>query len=143
MASRPKAVAIIAGFLFAATLFAAIVGWALLVPGKLIEWLAQFNQPGMAAFQVLGRWSGTLLLALAGGTFTAAMGLLRGKKWAWWFAVVLFLINACGDLVSFFITRDWLKSASGIAICTAFLFALSRDRVLRYFNADRGGPEEL
>lgn len=76
MASRPKAVAIIAGFLFAAAVIAAI------------DWMD-------------------------------------------------------AALESFFITRDWLKSASGIAICTAFLFALSRDRVLRYFNEDRGGPEEL
>jgi len=140
---RPKAVAIIAGFLFAATAIAAIVGWALLFPGELLQWLAQFNRPGMAVFQTLGRWTGILLLILACGTASAAIGFLHAMKWAWWFAVVLFAVDGCGDLISFFITGELLKSASGVAICSVFLFALSRNKVRSYFNADKGGREEL
>jgi hypothetical protein len=60
-------VAIIAGFLFAAIVIAAIVGLALF-PGQMLRWLAQFNELGMAAFQALGPWAGVLLPLLAGGT---------------------------------------------------------------------------
>ena len=88
MVRRPRAATIISGFLFAATVIAAIVGYALLFPGELLRWLAQFNKPGIYAFEELGRWAGVLLLALAVGTASAATGLLRGRKWAWWFSVV-------------------------------------------------------
>ena len=141
MVRRPRAATIISGFLFAATVIAAIVGLALLFPGELLAWLAQFNKPGMDAFQALGRWAGLLLLTLAVGTASAATGLLRGKKWAWWFSVVLFAINGCGDVVGFFITKDVLRSGSGVVIAGAFLLALSR--VKTYFNEDRGGRAEL
>jgi hypothetical protein len=87
MAQRPKAISIIAGFLFAVTAVAVIVGASLLFPGKLLDWLSQFNQPAIAAFQMLGRFSGVLLLALALGTAAVATGLLHrrngpgGSRW--------------------------------------------------------------
>ncbi len=127
-------VTIIAGLLFAATAIAVVVGFALLVPNRLLEWLAQFNRPGMRAFVIMGRWAGVLLLGLAAATLAAAIGLLRGKKWAWWIAVALFVINGTGDVVSFIITRDVVRSASGVAICAAFLYGLSAKRVSRYFD---------
>ena len=128
------ALRIVAGFLFAATGIAAIVGMALLFPGELLQWLAQFNRPALAAFQGMGRWAGVLLLMLAVANASAGVGLLRGKKWAWWFSVVLFLVNGCGDLVSFFITKDALRSGSGFLICAVFLVML--------FSADRDGRAE-
>jgi hypothetical protein len=141
MVRRPRAATIISSFLFAATVIAAIVGYALLFPGELLGWLSQFNKPGIYAFEELGRRAGLLLLMLACGTAAAAIGLLRARKWAWWFAVVLFAVNGCGDLLSFFITRDALRSGSGVLICAMFLFALSK--VKSYFNGGRGGREEL
>jgi hypothetical protein len=78
---------------------------------------------------------------LAVGTAGAAVGLLRGRKWAWWFAVVLFAINGCGDLVSLFWTKEMLKSGSGVLIAGAFLIALSR--VKNYFNGGKDGPAKL
>ncbi|HLK17591.1 MAG TPA: hypothetical protein VKT81_01510 [Bryobacteraceae bacterium] len=128
---QSRALRIVAGFLFAATGIAAVVGCALLFPGSVLEWLAQFNRPGMAAFQWMGRWAGLLLMMLAVGTASSAWGLLHGKKWAWWSAVILFSVNACGDLVSYFVTGDALRSGSGILICAIFLVLL--------FNADKDG----
>jgi len=55
MTGRPRAVTIIAGFLFAATGIAFFIGGVLLFPAQLLEWVAQFNRPGMQAFEVLGR----------------------------------------------------------------------------------------
>jgi|CZKS01.1.fsa_nt_gi hypothetical protein len=67
MVRRPLAVAIIAGFLLVATVIAVLVELALLFPGQMLRWLAQFNELGMAAFQALGPWAGVLLPLLAGG----------------------------------------------------------------------------
>jgi hypothetical protein len=142
MKVRPKAIAIIASFLFTAAAIAVVVGLALLFPGGLLDWLAQFNKPGMAAFKWMGRWSGVFLLALACGVASAAIGMLRASKWAWWFAIALFAVDGCGDLVSAFVTREWLRSALGIAVSAAFLIALERADVRRYFISGRDGREE-
>ena len=134
MEQRPKAVPIVAAFLFAATAIAAVVGASLLFPNTLLDRLWQLNKPGAAAFRALGRISGILLLLLGAGTCAAAVGLLQRKKWAWWFALVLFAISGSGDVVSFIVTADWLRSAAGVVICSAFLYSLSRCRVRRYFK---------
>jgi hypothetical protein len=72
---------------------------------------------------------------VGGGTAAAAAGLLRRKKWAWCFALALFAIDASGDLVSFFVTRDYVRSAAGVVVSGAFIYALSRPAVRQYFHA--------
>lgn len=124
----------VAAFLFAATVIALVVAVSLLFPNALLDRLWELNKPGAAVFRALGRVSGLFLPALGAGTFAAAFGLLHGRPWAWWFAVVLFAIDGCGDAIGWFLTGDWLRSASGVAISSAFLYALSRPRVRRYFT---------
>jgi hypothetical protein len=140
MEQRPKTVPIVAAFLFAAAAIAAVVGGSLLFPNPLLDRLWELNRPGAAAVRSLGRISGILLLLLGAGTFAAAAGLLQRKRWAWWFAVVLFAIDASGDLVSLVVTGDWLRSAAGVVISSAFLYSLSRYPVRRYFQPDRYPP---
>jgi hypothetical protein len=134
MEQRPRAVPILAAFLFAAAGIAAVVGASLLFPNALLDRLWEFNKPAAAGFRALGRTAGVLLLLLGGATLAAALGLLQRKMWAWWFAVVLFATNGAGDVVSLIVTRDWPRSASGIVISSAFLYALSSSRVKRYFK---------
>jgi hypothetical protein len=132
--SRPTAVAVVAAFLFIATVIAFVVGGSLLVPNPIIDWLWTLNEPASAEFRAVGRISGIPLLLLGVGTFAAANGLLRGKAWAWWFSVVLFIVNGIGDLVSFIVTGDWLRSASGVVIASAFLWLLSSRQVREYLR---------
>jgi hypothetical protein len=69
---------------------------------------------------------GGAVVGVAAAALAAAIGLLRAKKWAWWMAVALFTIEGGGNVVSFIITRDVLRSGSGILICAAFLYLLQR-----------------
>lgn len=133
MEQRPKTVPVVAGFLFAATVIAAIIGTSLVFPNKLLEPLWKLNKPGAAALHALGRVSGLLLFTLGIATAAAGMSLLKRRKWAWWFASVLFAIDGCGDVLRFFLTGDSLRSAAGVVISSAFLYSLSRPRVRRYF----------
>jgi hypothetical protein len=130
---RPKTIVIIATFLFAATIVAFIVGESLLFPNALLDYMWRFNPEGAALFHSIGRASGVFLLALGIGTFFAALGLLRGQRSAWWFGVVLFATDACGNIVSYFLIHDALRSLTGAIISATFLFFLCRDSVRGYF----------
>jgi hypothetical protein len=138
MASRPKTVPVIAGFLFVATAIAWVVGSALLVRSRLLDSLWRFNPAGAEFFKAIGPVSGLFLLMLGVGTAAAGRGLLRGNAWAWWFAVILFVVDGAGDVVSFFLTGDWLRSTSGMLISGAFLYALLRPRVRQFFSTRSG-----
>lgn len=124
-------------FLFAAAAMATITGASLLFPNAPMDRLWQFNKPAAAAFRSLGWISGAGLLVLGAASLAGGAGLLQGKRWAWVFAVVLFAVNGCGDVVSLLVTGDWLRSASGVAISAGFLYLLSRSRVRRYFRQGR------
>ena len=130
---RPKALVVIATFLFSATIISFVVGESLLFPNTLLDKLWKFNPEGAALFHSIGRLSGVFLLALGVATFFAALGLLRGQRWAWWFGVVLFAMDTCGNIVSYFFTGDALRSLTGAIISATFLVFLCRDSVRDYF----------
>ena len=129
---RPLAVSIVAAFLFAATFIAWLVAAALLHPTQFIEWMFTLNPPAYAAFNALGWMAGVLLFALGCSTLAAAIGLRRARRWAWWFAVILFIVNTSGDVVALFLLRDWLRSGSGVLIGLMFVFALLRSNARTY-----------
>jgi hypothetical protein len=137
--TRPKAVTVVAAFLFIATAIALVVGESLLFPNRLLDRLWELNKPAAAAFRSMGRIAGVPLVLLGVGTFAAALGLLRRRRWAWWFAVILFAINGIGDLVSLVATGDWVRSASGVVISSAFLWTLCARRVRLHF--ERSNPQ--
>ncbi|HEY2913774.1 MAG TPA: hypothetical protein VGK21_10480 [Candidatus Angelobacter sp.] len=132
-AGRPKTIVVIAIFLFVATIIALIVGESLLFPDALLDYMWRFNPEGAALFQSIGRVSGIFLLGLGVGTFLAALGLLRGRLWAWWFATILFAVDVGGNIVSYFLTHDALRSATGAVVSTTFLWFLCRHPVRDYF----------
>ena len=134
MESRPKAVPVIACFLFAASAIAAVVSASIFFPGRLLDWLWQFNRPGEAAFRAFGKFAAVFLLLVGAAAASAAVGLLRGRKWAWRFAVGLFAVDICGNLVSIATTGEWWKGLTGIAVSTLFLYCLGLPAVRRYFH---------
>jgi len=131
---RPKAISVVATFLFAATGIAVVVGTSLIFPNRLLDQLWELNRPGAALFHALGRISGVLLLVLGIGTAATATGLLHRRKWAWWSAIALFAINACGDLLALFATGGFLRGTFGVAVSATFLYFLTRPRARRYFR---------
>jgi hypothetical protein len=129
MMKRPLSVSIVAGFLFIATFIAWAVASALLRPTRFTEWIFTLNPPARAAFETLGRAASLLLYALGLGTLAAGIGLRRGRRWAWWFAIILFTVNVGGDVVALFAIQDWARSGSGILIGLMFLAVLLQTRV--------------
>jgi hypothetical protein len=130
---RPKTIPFVAAFLFAATVIASIVGVSLLFPNRVLEVLWKLNPEGAVLFHSIGPFSGVFLLVLGGGTFAAARGLLHGRRWAWWFSVVLFAVEVCGNIVSCFVTHDVLRTLVGAIVSLIFFCALCGSSVRRYF----------
>lgn len=134
MQQRPRAVPIVAAFLFAATALAAVVATSLLVPDTPLDRVWELNRRAEAKLRAPGRIAGVMLLAVGVGACSAGVGLLRRKKWAWWLALLLFAVNGSGDLVSFIMARDWWRSLSGAVIAAGFVYSLSRSSVRQYFE---------
>jgi hypothetical protein len=134
---RPLAIAVVAGFLFTATPIAWLVAIALLYPTQFTDWMFTLNPPARAGFEALGWIASLLLFALGCGTLGAAIGLRRGRLWAWWFAVILFIVNIGGDAVALFVLHDFLRSGSGILVGLIFLMTLFKPDV-RKFTAGLG-----
>jgi hypothetical protein len=134
MNSRPIGVTVVAGFLFLASVIAAVVGTALLFPGPLLDRMWQWNKPGAALFRSIGPISGAFLWALGIAVFAAAIGFLRARRWAWWFAILLFAVDGSGDVISYFATHDLLRTVLGASVSGAFLIALTRTDIRRYFE---------
>jgi hypothetical protein len=117
--------------LFAAALLAFSAALALVFPGP--AWIAFWNL-NPAAWDSLHRlgWNAVSFLLVLGCTAgSAAVGLMLHKRWAWWIAILLFLINAAGDLISLIRTNDTLRFGSGIAIASGFVLLLMLPPVRR------------
>jgi hypothetical protein len=137
---RPVPVTVVAAFLFLATAIAAVVGFSLLFPNPLTDRMWELNKPGAALFQSLGRAPGFFLLALGCGTLAAGLALLRGRKWGWWFALVLFIVDGAGDVAGYFLVHDALRAVTGVAVSSSFIYLLCRGDARRYFARARRMP---
>lgn len=132
VSARPAAITVVAGFLFLATAIAVVVGFFTLFPNALLNLLWSLNPSGAAIFNSAGRISGLFLIALGCGTFSVALGLLRGRRWAWWFAVILFSMDVLGNLVSYFVIHDPLRTITGAIVSFSFLGLLFSRRARTY-----------
>jgi hypothetical protein len=130
--ARPASITVVAGFLFLATVIALVVGFSVFFPNPLLDRLWRLNPSGEALFRSTGRISGVFLITLGCGTFAAALGLLRGRKWAWWFAVTLFAIDSAGNLVSYFLIHDPFRTIFGAIISLSFLSLLCTRKARGY-----------
>jgi hypothetical protein len=134
---RPKKVTLIAAILAIATAIAVVVGTSLLFPNALLDRVWEFNQPLASAFKPWSKPMSVFLFLVAVGTSCAAAGLWKGRPWAWWFAVALFSVDACGDAIRGFVTGEIWKSATGAGVSLGFLYLLCRSDVRRYVSSDR------
>src|SRR5512146_1682448 len=135
VARRPVAVVVIAYFLFLAMAIAMFVGGSILFPNALMDRMWEWNKPGRALFRTIGKPAGAFLLALAVGTCAAGVGLLKRQRWAWWFAVVLFVVDASGDAISVLVTGEVLRSVVGVMVSGVFLSMLLKRGTREYFFA--------
>jgi len=131
--TRPATVPVVAAFSCMATVLALLIGSSLLISGTLPDRIWALNPRARVVFSTHARPFGALLLIVALVAATTAIGLLRGRRWAWLLALATFAVNGLGDLGTLLFARDWLRGGSGILIAGLFLFCLLRPNVRAYF----------
>jgi hypothetical protein len=134
MTRKPVCVTVVAAFLWMATGIAVFVAIVLLMPGTLADAIWHLNPAANQQFKALGGASSLFLLAVGAMAATSAAGLVRGRKWAWWLAVSIFAVNGAGDIVGFVVTRDLVRSGTGVLVAACFLFCLMRRDVRSFYR---------
>lgn len=135
---RPITITVVACFLFFATLIASVIAVALLWRGTALDGLWRLNPEARQAFSAFGRIAGVLLIALGIATLCAGVALLRGRRWAWWFCVLLFVVNGAGDLLSMFRSPQWWKGPIGVLVAGTFIYLLMRPQTRNFAGASKG-----
>jgi len=130
---RPLGVLAISVILLASTAIALITGVSLAFPGTFLDRIWALKRGAYIEFVTLGRPAGISLMILGLICAIAAAGLLKRRKWAWWLAVGLFVVNVAGDAARIF-TGEPVKGAFGVAIAAGFVIYLTRLRVREYFG---------
>ncbi len=99
----PIAAQVIVVIAFISTVIAIIGGLSLLWPGTVIDMFWKLNTTALMEFARAGKLTaGLFLLCLGVLSGIVGVGLLKGKAWAWWLALLLFVVVVGVNLARLF-----------------------------------------
>jgi hypothetical protein len=99
--TKPFGVFLIAIFFAVASCILLNVGTALLLPGSKLGAIWVLYPARRSLLMPYRIWLGPEFLALAIGMIAASTGCFRQRKWGWWLAVGIFLVNGISDVDRF------------------------------------------
>jgi hypothetical protein len=131
---RPKGVLIVAIIMLFAAIMALIVGISTFIPGTPLDiiWTLNNSFPQGFTNSLMGIIFGIFIFTLGLIILSTVWGLLKGLKWAWWITIIIFILNALGDL--FRLTLGGFEGIFGILIAAGFLYYLNRPNVKAFFE---------
>ena len=134
MTNRPKGIVIVSIIMFFAAFMAFIVGISTLIPGTVLDvlWTLNNSIPADFRFTIMGMIFGCFLIIIGLIALSSGIGLLKGRKWAWWIVVIIFALNAVGDIAR--LVLGSIEGIVGIVIVAVFLFYLTRPGVREFFK---------
>lgn len=135
MNNRPVGITIIGALLFAASIIAFIIGISAIIPGTPLDAIWTMNSSLPLGFNHTfdGMIFGYFLIILGLIVFCGGWGFLKGRKWAWWIAVIIFAANAIGDAARIGL-GGVIEGILGILIAVGFLYYLTRPGVRTFFE---------
>lgn len=131
--TRPGGITALSIFFWAGAAISFISALSLLLPGSFLEPMWRLNPRAREAFTGIGAWAILLMCAVCVACATAALGLWRGTRWGYWFALALLTINLVGDIANALLGTE-PRAAVGIPIVLALLVFLLSRRVRRFFS---------
>jgi hypothetical protein len=133
MRTRPTGIFIIGLFLLVAPVILVVSAISLLVPRTFLDQIWVVNETGYQQLLPVRGFVGIGFLALGVVIALAGTGLLKGRKWGWWLALLVFAANGIGDAVRFR-SGDFLGGSIGLVVVAVILFYLTRPKVRDFFK---------
>lgn len=135
MSKRPLGVTLMGLILLFAGLMALIVGISIFIVGTPLDALWSLNNSLSPDFKFtfMGMIFGIFLLILSIIIFATAWGFIKGKIWAWWITIIIFVANMIGDCARLTM-GSILEGILGILIALVFIFYLTRPSVREFFE---------
>ena len=131
--TKPFGVFLIAIFFAVASCILLNVGTALLLPGSKLGAIWVLYPARRSLLMPYRIWLGPGFLALAIGMIAASTGCFRQRKWGWWLAVGIFLVNGISD-VGQILLGHLLEGGIGVAVASAILLYMSQPKVRATFT---------
>jgi uncharacterized membrane protein len=106
---------------------------SLTFPGSFLEPIWDLNPNARAGFTRIGSAAIVLMIAVCIACLFTALGLWRRRRWGYWLAVLMLVVNLCGDVINV-ITGTEPRAIVGIPIVGVILTYLLRKRTRYHFN---------
>ena len=106
---------------------------SLTFPGSFLEPIWDLNPHARAGFSRVGSWAIVLMICVCIACLFTVVGLWRRRSWGYWLAVVMLVVNLCGDVVNV-ISGIEPRAIIGIPIVGMILAYLLRKRTRYHFN---------
>lgn len=106
---------------------------SLTFPGSFLEPIWRLNPNARAGFSSIGAWAIVLMIGVCIACTLTAIGLWCGRRWGYWLAVVMLLVNLGGNIVNV-ISGTEPGAIIGIPIVGAILAYLLRKRTRLHFK---------
>ncbi|ADZ09673.1 hypothetical protein Metbo_1435 [Methanobacterium lacus] len=134
MEKRPIGISFVSVLVFVVALISLVVGISLFVVGTPLDllWTVKSSLSLSIRGTLVGNIFGIFLLLLGTVLMASGYGLLKGNKIAWWAVIVIFMVNAVGDLAS--VIMGNIDSISGVIIVGILVLYLTRPHVRSYFK---------
>jgi hypothetical protein len=132
--NRPAGVTALSGFFAIGSIMALLAAASLLLPGSQLEALWRVNPRGRAALGGLGGWGALLMAMVSAACILACVGLWKGARWGYPWAVGLLVVNLLGDLLNGWLGSD-RRTLVGVPIAGGILAYLARSKVREFFHA--------
>lgn len=134
MENRPTGITIVSILVFVVGLISLVVGMSMFIIGTPLDllWTIKASLSSSIRGTTLGIIFGIFLILLGMVLLASGYGLLKGNKIAWWAVVIIFGVNALGDLIS--VIMGNIDSISGVVIVGILLVYLTRPHIRNYFK---------
>jgi hypothetical protein len=112
---------------------------AFLTPGGILEPLWRLNPRARSNLVLLGPWASVLMFCVATLCLSAAIGLRLRKRWGYFLAIAVLVINLIGDVTNVALGIE-PRAAIGIPVVLVFLGLLTSRRMRAYFDNPSSFP---
>lgn len=134
---RPRAITALSIFFVAGATISLIAGISLLRPNSFLEPMWRVNPRAHEKLSRLSLWAVLLLSTVSMLCAAAAIGLWRGSRWGYWFAVGLIVINLLGNVSNVALGTE-PRAIVGVPIAAALLaYLIVSEKVRDFFSKSK------